>query len=110
GLRRPGKPVRGQGSAELEHARAPAADVGLAAARGAVAARARIAAAAAVAGAEIAGAALVHAVDQFLAATVQPVGAAQAGGVYPAALGLVRTVVAEIVVGVQLVLQLAHRQ
>src|SRR5690606_15537088 len=97
------KPVAAKpGSAELEHARAPAADVGGAAAG--------IAAAAAVAGAEIALAALVHAVDQFLAAAVQPVGATQDGHVDAAARNLVGAIVAEVVVGVQLVLQLAHRQ
>src|SRR6478672_1984266 len=98
------------GSAELEHARAPAARVRLAAARRAVTAGAAVAAGLAVAAAVIALAALVHAVDQFLATAVEPVGATQGGRVDAAAAGFVRAVIAEVVVGVELMLQLAHRQ
>src|SRR3546814_8101967 len=89
------------GSLEGEQPRAPGARV---------AAPAAVAAAAAVADADIALAARVHAVDQLLAAALQPVGLAD-GGRLDAALGrLVGAVLAEIVVGIELVAQLAHAQ
>src|SRR6478735_2904868 len=97
-----GSAMRARGSAELENARTPAARVGLA--------RGRVAAAAAVAGAEFAVAPHVHAVDEFVAARFQPVGAAQLRRLQAAALGFVLAVVAEIVVGLELVLELAHAQ
>src|SRR5690606_3961065 len=92
---------RGGGSLEGEHPRAPGARV---------AAPAAVAAAAAVANAHAARAAGVHAVDQFLAAAFQPVGPADAGRV-DAALGrLAGAVLAEVVVGIELVAQFAHAQ
>src|SRR5690606_8414911 len=89
------------GSLEGEHSRAPGARV---------TAPATVAAAAAVADAHVALAAGVHAVDQFLAAALQPVGLADAGRL-DAALGrLVGAVLAEIVVGIELVAQSTHAQ
>src|SRR5690606_8360451 len=90
-------------SSELEHARAPRAHV----AAGATA----VAAGTAVAPAHAAlAAAAVHALDQLLAAAVEPLGAADLVRLQAAALGLVLAEVAELVVRVQFVLQLAHRQ
>src|SRR3546814_20590055 len=80
---------RSDGSLEGEQPRAPCARV---------AAPAAVAAAASVADADVALAARVHAVDQLLAADLQPVGLAD-GGRLAAALGrLVGTVLAAIVV------------
>src|SRR5690606_16304240 len=92
---------RGDGSLEGEQPRAPGARV---------AAPATVAAAAAVADADVALASRMHAVDQFLAAALQPVGLAD-GGRLDAALGrLAGAVFAEVVVGIELVAQLAHAQ
>ena len=52
----------------------------------------------------------MHAVDQLLAAAVQPLGAAKRGRVGAKAAGFAGAVVAEIVVGIELMGQLAHRQ
>src|SRR5690606_11217320 len=52
----------------------------------------------------------MHALDQLLATRVQPVGAADLLRFQAAALGLCLAVVAEVVVGLEFVRQLAHRQ
>src|SRR6478736_2093486 len=88
-------------SAEGEQPRSPGARI---AARGAVAA------AAAVADAHVALTALVHAVDEFLSTAGEPVGATDLVRRQSATLGLVLAEIAEIVIGLDLVLQLAGRQ
>src|SRR5690606_25072795 len=92
---------RGGGSLEGEQPRAPCARV---------AAPAAVAAAAAVADADVAPAARAHAVDQLLAAALQPVGLADGGRLDATLVRLVGAVLAEIVVGIELVAQLAHAQ
>src|SRR5690606_7710256 len=89
-------------SAEAEQARAPGAGV----------AGAAVAAAVAVAEAEaaVAAAAAAHALDQFVAAGVQPLGAADRGGLHAALARLALAVLTELVVGLELVAQLAHAQ
>src|SRR5687768_8785501 len=85
-------------SAELEDAGAPAAGVGRGRLRGVTAARA-------VAAAEFALAADMHAVHEFVAAHFQPLFAAEGLRVQAATLRFTLAVVAEIVIGVELVLQ-----
>src|SRR5690606_35707113 len=92
--------------AELEHARAPgpriAASRGRAVATAAAVARAQAATATTATG--------VHALDQLLAARIEPVGATDLLGFQATALGLRFAVVAEVVVGLVFMRQLAHRQ
>src|SRR5690606_10882437 len=90
-------------SADPEQARPPGARVSAAA----------VAAAVAVALAELRAVALaahVHALDQLVAAAVKPVGAAHGRRVGAALLRLALAVLAELVVGLELVAQLAHAQ
>src|SRR5690606_34302244 len=92
--------------AELEHARAPGPRIAAPRGRG-------VAAAAAVAGTQAATATTatgMHALYQFLATRVEPVRATDLLRFQAAALGLRLTVVAEVVVGLDLMAQLAHRQ
>src|SRR3546814_9472367 len=90
---------RSNGSLEGEQPRAPGARV---------TAPAAVAAAAAVADADIALAARVHAVDQLLAAALQPVGLADGGRLDAAPGRLVGAVLAEIFLSIELVEHIAH--
>src|SRR5690606_9674620 len=98
-------PARAAASGQLEDAGAPARAAE-------VAALARVAARTAVAGADatVAVAARMHAVEQFLAPALEPVGAADARRVLPAPDGFGLAVVAEVLVGVELVLEVARAQ
>src|SRR5690606_33794213 len=91
---------RREDSADAQHAGPPGAGVTLA----------LIARAAAVAGADIAVAAAVHAVDQLVATRLQPVDAADLGRLQAAALRLALGEIAELVVGIELVLELLDAQ
>src|SRR5690606_31829049 len=96
---RPGRLRKGPpavASADTEHARPVGRGVAPALVAGGIA----------VAAAQLAVAAAVHAVDQLVAAGLQPVGAADLGRLQAAALGLVLAELAELVVGVQFVAQL----
>src|SRR5690554_5003070 len=89
-------------SAHPENAGAPA--------RCGVVAAAGIAAGGAVSGTEIAFAALVHAVLQFHATRLEPIRRAHGGRIQAKAARLAFTEITEVVVGFDLVLEIAHAQ